>query len=60
MLDINSYADDDDTSLCSCAEEMSSVITELQWIAEKKFRWFENNDIKVNPGKKPCSVKPQC
>ena len=46
---INSYADD--TSSYSCAEDMSSVITELQRIANKIFRWFENNYVKGNAGK---------
>ena len=45
---VNSYADD--TTPCSRAEDMSSVITELQRIANKVFRWFENNHLNVNPG----------
>ena len=46
---INSYADD--TTPFSCAEDMSSVITELQRIANKIFMWFENNHMKASPGK---------
>ena len=30
---------------------MSSIITELQRIENKSFRWFENNHMKANPGK---------
>ena len=47
---LNSYADD--TTLYSCAEDMSSVITELQRIANKIFRWSESNHVKANPGKR--------
>ena len=46
---INSYADD--TTPYSCAEDMSSVFTDLQRIANKIFRWFQNNHMKANPGK---------
>ena len=46
---INSYADD--TTPYSCAEDMSSVITKLQRIVSKIFRWFGNNHMKANPGK---------
>ena len=46
---INSYAND--TTPYSCAEDMSSVITELKRIANKIFRWFENNHVKVHPRK---------
>ena len=45
---VNSYADD--TTPCSRAEDMSSVITKLQRIANKVFRWFENNHLNLNPG----------
>ena len=45
----NSYADD--TTPYSCAGDMSSLITELQRIANKIFSWFENNNVKVNPEK---------
>ena len=47
---INNYTDD--TPSCSCAENMSTVIPELQRIANKIFWWFENNHMKVNPGKR--------
>ena len=47
--DFNSYADDITPN--SRAEDMSFVITELQSIANKVFRWFENNHMKVNLGK---------
>ena len=43
---INRHADD--TVPYSCADDMASVITELQRIVNKIFRWFEN---KANPGK---------
>ena len=46
---INSYVDD--TTPYSFAENMSSVITKLQRIANKIFRWFENNYMKANPEK---------
>ena len=46
---INSCANDN--TPCSSAEDISSVITELQRIANKIFRWFENNHMKANPGK---------
>ena len=46
---INSYVDD--TTPYSFAENMSSVITKLQRIANKIFRWFENSHMKANPGK---------
>ena len=35
----------------SCTEYMSSVINELQRIANKIFKWFENNHMKANPRK---------
>ena len=46
---INSYADD--TTPCSCAEDMSSVITKFQQIVKKVFRWYKDNYMKTNPGK---------
>ena len=46
---IYSYADG--TTPYTCAEDMSSIITEFQRIANKIFRWFENNHMKANPGK---------
>ena len=42
---------DDDTTPYSCAQDISSVISELQRIAKKVFDWFKNNHMKVNPGK---------
>ena len=33
----------------SCAEYMSSVNNELQRIANKISKWFENNHMKANP-----------
>ena len=36
----------------SCTEDISSVITKLQWIVKKKkFRSFEDNHMEANPGK---------
>ena len=46
---ITSYADD--TTLYSCAQDLSSVISELQRIAKKIFDWCRNNPMKTNPGK---------
>ena len=43
---INSYVDD--TTPYCCPENMSSVITELQRIANKIFSWFENNHLSSN------------
>ena len=47
--EIASYADD--TTPYSCADDMPSVITQLQSTASKLFSWFTNNHMKVNPGK---------
>ena len=47
--EIASYADD--TAPYSCADDIPSVITELQSTASKFFSWFTNNHMKVNPGK---------
>ena len=47
--DFSSYVDDITPN--SRAEDMSFVITELQSIANKVFRWFENNHMKANLGK---------
>ena len=46
---INSYMND--TTPYTCAEQICSVITELQRIANKTFSWFENNLMKANLGK---------
>ena len=46
---ITSYTDD--TTPYSCAQDISSVISELQRIAKKIFNWCKNNHIKANPGK---------
>ena len=46
---ISSYADD--TTPYSCAQDISSVISELQRIAKKKFDWCRNNHMKANPEK---------
>ena len=46
---INGYADN--TTSYSCADDVSSVITKLQNIADNIFSWFENNHMKANPGK---------
>ena len=47
--EIESYADD--INLYSCADDMSSVITQLQSTASKLLSWFTNNHMKDNPGK---------
>ena len=46
---ITSYADD--TTPYSHAQDISSVISELQRIAKKFFNWCRNNHMKANPGK---------
>ena len=46
---ISSYADD--TTLYSCAQDISSVISELQRIAKNIFDWCRNNHMKANPEK---------
>ena len=46
---ISSYADD--TTPYCCAQDISSVISELQRIAKKKFDWCRNNHMKANPEK---------
>ena len=43
---ISSYADD--TTLYSCAQDTSSVVSELQRIAKKFFDWYGNNHMKAN------------
>ena len=47
--EIASYADD--ATPYSCADDIPSVITQLQSKASKLFSWFTNNHMKVNPGK---------
>ena len=46
---INTCADN--TGSYSCAEDMSSIINELQRIAKTSFRWYEDNHMKRKPGK---------
>ena len=46
---ITSYADG--TALFSCAQDMPSVIFEIQRITKKIFDWYNNNHMKANPGK---------
>ena len=46
---ISSYADD--TTPYSCAQDISSVISELQRITKKFFDWFRNSHMKANPEK---------
>ena len=46
---ISSYADD--TTPYSCAQDISSVISELQRITKKFFDWCRNNHMKANPEK---------
>ena len=41
----------DDTTRYFCAEDMSSVVTELQKIAKKNLRWCNNNNIQANSAK---------
>ena len=46
---ISSYADD--TTPYSCAQDISSVISELQRITKNFFDWCRNNHVKANPEK---------
>ena len=46
---IASYADD--TSPCSCANDIKTVISELKFISNKLFHWFQYNHLKASPGK---------
>ena len=46
---ISSYADD--TTPYSSAQDLESVISELQRIAKKSFDWCRNNHMKANPEK---------
>ena len=39
------------TNPYSCADDIPSVITQLQSTARKLLSWFINNHIKVNPGR---------
>ena len=34
-----------------CGNDIPTVISELQDISSKVFNWFDNNHMKVNPGK---------
>ena len=56
LLFVPCYADE--TTPFPCAEDMSSVITELQRIVNKVFKWFENNHMKTNPGKNHVLLSP--
>ena len=46
---ITNYAND--TTHYSCAQDVSSVISELQRIAKKFFDWCRDNHMKANRGK---------
>ena len=46
---IANYADD--TTPHACGKNIRAVISELQLLAFKWFKWFENNHMKVNLGK---------
>ena len=46
---ISSYAND--TNPYSCAQDLSSVISELQRITKKIFDWCRNNHMKAHPEK---------
>ena len=46
---IVNYADD--TAPYACGENVRAVISELQSLAFRLFKWFENNHMKANPGK---------
>ena len=46
---IANYADD--TTPYVCIENIRAVISELQSLAFRLFKWFENSHMKANPGK---------
>lgn len=46
---VTRYADD--TTRCSCTQDIFFVISELKRIAQKMFDWCKNNLMKVNPRK---------
>ena len=46
---ISNYADD--TTLYSCAQDISSVTSELQSISKSFFDWCRSNHMKANPEK---------
>ena len=49
-LNISNYADD--TTLYASGENIRAVISELQSLSFRLFKWFENNHMKANLGKK--------
>ena len=46
---IANYADD--TTPQACGENIWAVTSEIQSLALRLLKWFENNHIKANPGK---------
>ena len=46
---VASYADD--TTPYSRASNTQTVISELRFISNKLFHWFQHNHLKANPGK---------
>ena len=46
---ITSYTDGNTPYFC--AQDISSIISELQRIVQKIFDWFKNIHMKANPGK---------
>lgn len=46
---VTSYADD--TTRCSCTQDILFVISELKRISQKMFDWCKNNLMRVNPRK---------
>ena len=46
---IANYADD--TTPYTCGENIRTVISELQPLASRLFKWLENNHMKANPWK---------
>ena len=41
----------DDTTPYACGENIRVVISELQSLAFRLFKWFENNHMEASPGK---------
>ena len=42
---------DNDTTPYACGKNIRVVISELESLVFRLFKWFENNDMKANPGK---------
>ena len=54
---IASYTDD--TTPCSCAIETQTVISEMKFVFNKLFHWFQYDHLKVNHGKYHLLLSPK-